>query len=72
MIKRHASIVVARYCHGYLPMTPGTSMPPGIHCVSTLGTLKETPSLMNVYAIVQEQKQIETMYKVNKAKCGVF
>jgi len=53
-------------------MTPGTSMPPGIHCVSTLGTLKETPSLTKVYAIVQEQKQIETMYKVNKAKCGVF
>ena len=47
-------------------------MPPGILCVSTLDTLKETPSLMNVNANVQEQKQIETLYQVNKARCGVL
>ena len=53
-------------------MTPGTSIPLGTPCVSTLDTLKETPSLMIVYAIVQEQKQIETLYHVNIARCGVL
>ena len=72
-------------------------MPLGIPFVCTLDTLKETPSLMNVNANVQEQKQIaldalmktpslmmssfknrnrlkqiETLYQVNKARCGIF